>query len=164
MIQIILKELQEINTERSNKLLSIFNNTQSEVEESFYATTIFESFPKYISTLNIFSSQVEGELQRRLVETPLSFIRGKETAIFKSSPKQGIDFGGVLFHYVTKKPLIIFTVTKSSTGYVYNSSLYKEEENAYVDRISVNLTKTSLDKFYKSFFKALSEDVSNWEK
>lgn len=163
MIQIILQELKKINLDRSNKLLSIIENNQIEVEDSFYVTTIFESFKKYCIQTELFSNLIMGQFQKRLIETPLSFSRGKNSILFTSSFKQGVDFGGVLFHYITKQPLIIFTVTKESTKYMYNSLIWNEEQKTYIDKMSVNLTKTNLDTFYTTFFEALSQDISNWE-
>jgi hypothetical protein len=135
MLQIVINNLEGVDNKIAKDLLSVFKSEQSKVEEGFYESTIFGSQAEYSSTMSIFNSKMISSVNRKLVETPLVFVRGNCTGVWSSSIGQGVAFGFTLVDYVTKKPLIVCTITKNADKFDYKSITWDKETSVYIDGI-----------------------------
>jgi len=162
MIGIVLEKLSKIEDPTADKLLSIFKGTQTEVEESFYATTVFESQEKYQSLTGWLNGQVVGDVHKKIVETPLVFIRGKEQPVFCSTKNQGIAFGFTMVDYRNSTPLVIATVDMVSGKYEYKSTKLDKDTNKYVASEFSSVDCTNLKALVDMVLENLNNDVDKW--
>lgn len=158
MIQAVVTNLKKMENPISDKLLSIFDNTQTKVDSSFYTSTIFQSWMKYRDVMDSSCSDVEARLSKTVWNTPLSFVRGNCTTIFYSTDNQGVDFGITMVDYRTKKPLIVITVEKKS-DYQMKSLCF--EKGQYVEK-TTNVNPSNTKDLYESFFNELSSLVNKF--
>lgn len=165
MIQSIIEQLNKIENPISEKLVAINKNIQSEVGSNYYATTVFETYEKYAFEMQSFTMKLVGSNSKKLVETPLIFVRGGNTKpVWSSTKNQGIAFGATLVDYVSKQPLIVFVIDKDGENYSYKSIIFDITTKTYVTGESKNSSCSSIndlidfamlnanldiDKFYK---------------
>ncbi len=133
MINKVIAYLQKIENEASDKLLQIFEGKQDSVEDSFYAETVFKTQNEYGVLGSVLRGKIQGSFRAELVETPLTFVRGKEGPVFFSLKNQGIDFGFTLVDYRSSQPLVIVVVEFKDSKYEYKSIKFDSESNSYVD-------------------------------
>jgi hypothetical protein len=162
MISIVLNNLSKIENEVASKLLDIFYGKQEKVEDGFYESTVFGSESNYDKLKNSMNGLVVGSVHKKIVETPLVFIRAKENPVFCSQKEQGIAFGFTLVNYKNNYPLLLVVVDKDGSKYKYKSMKYDVETNTFVDSISQSKSCADFDKLMKHVLDNLEEDVKQW--
>ena len=162
MLQIAINNLEAIDNQIAKDLLSVFKGEQSKVEEGFYESTIFTSQAGYNSTMAIFNSKMISSVNRKLVETPLVFVRGNCTGVWSSSIGQGVAFGFTLVDYVTKKPLIVCTITKNADKFDYKSITWDKETGAYIDGISSSKKCNDTNELLKFVSEKINLDIDKF--
>ena len=162
MISKVISQLKTIDNPTAKKVLSIFEGTQPKCPPQFYSKTIFESQEQYNSMKGYLNSQIVGSVSRKMIETPLVFIRAKEQPVFCSTPEQGIAFGFTIVDYRSSNILVIVVIDKLSDKYEYKSIMFDKTSNSYIDsEESVNScadVKELLDKIIEN----LNSDVDKW--
>lgn len=162
MISIVLTNLEQIKDPTSDKLLSILEGKQEEVSESFYTETVFESQEKYQSLSGWLNGQIVGAVQKKMVETPLVFIRAKQQPVFTSAKNQGIAFGFTMVDYRSSKPLVVVTVEKNGTKYEYKSIFFDKETSKYAESEFSSVSCADLKALVDMVLENLNTDVDKW--
>jgi hypothetical protein len=162
MISIVLTNLEQIKDPTSDKLLSILEGKQEEVTESFYTETVFESQEKYQSLSGWLNGQVVGTVHKKMVETPLVFIRAKQQPVFTSAKNQGIAFGFTMVDYRSSKPLVVSTVEKNGDKYEYKSIIFDKETNKYTESEFSSVSCSDLKSLVDMVLESLNNDVDKW--
>jgi hypothetical protein len=163
MTGLIIDKLKAIDNPLAETLVKIVTNTLPSVEEGFYEGTIFESQDGYRRNSFQLVNGFQSHFGKELVETPLTFVRGREGAVWTASINQGITTGVVLFDYVTKTPLLLVVVDKDNSTYRYLSAKYNAETNTY-DQLS-NKTKaaTKIADLTKLISDNVAKDIKTFE-
>jgi hypothetical protein len=162
MISKVIEEISKIENATAEKLIAIFQNKQEEVAEDFYASTVFESEENYKRLKGYLNGKVVGSVQRKIIETPLVFIRSKEQPVFCSADKQGIAFGFTMVDYRSSKPLVIAVIDKVDENYEYKSIMYDKESNTYIDSESISGSCAELEALITMFVDAVNKDADKW--
>jgi hypothetical protein len=162
MIATVLEKLAKIEDPTAHKLLSILNGKEAEVKDSFYSKTVFESQEKYQSLTGWLNGQVIGSVHKKMVETPLVFIRAKQQPVFTSSKNQGIAFGFTMVDYRSSTPLVIVTVDIVSGKYEYKSTKLDNESNKYVESEFSSVDCSDLKALVDMVLENLNNDVDKW--
>jgi hypothetical protein len=157
MTGIIMNKLKAIEDPIAETLVKIITNTLPQVEESFYEDTVFESQDGYRRNNFQLVNAFQSHFGKELVETPLTFVRGREGAVWTAPIGQGITTGVVLFDYITKTPLLLVVVDKDGTTYRYQSVKYNLNTKVY-DPLT---NKTKAVKSIKELTTLISDNVSN---
>jgi hypothetical protein len=162
MIQKVINSIEKIDNNVAKDLLAIFNNTQPNVDEAYYTSTVFKTQEKYRSYNGILNGVVVGSVQKQMVETPLVFIRAKQQPVFCSEKNQGISFGFTMVDYRSSFPLVIVMVTKVDKNYEYKSIMFDKESNTFIDsETSIKACKT-IDDLLNHVSKYTIKDVAKW--
>ena len=162
MLQIVINDLQGIDNQIAKDLLSIFKGEQPKVEEGFYESTIFGSQVGYNSAMSYINGNIIGSVNKKIVETPLVFVRGNCTGIWSSSIGQGVAFGFTMVDYVSKKPLIVCTITKNADKFDYKSITWNKETSAYVDSINSSVDCTNINELLEFVSEKINLDIDKF--
>ena len=162
MIQKVINSLEKIDNKVAKDLLAIFNNTQPNVDEAYYASTVFETQDKYRNYNGVLNGAIVGPIQKQMVETPLVFIRAKQQPVFCSEKNQGISFGFTMVDYRSSESLVVVMVTKVDGGYEYKSIMLDKESNTFIDsETSVKACET-IDDLLNHVSEYTAKDVAKW--
>lgn len=163
MISRVIADLQRIEDTTAEKLVAIFSGTETKVEDSFYASTVFESQEKYNELKGYISGQVVGSVSKKMIETPLVFVRGKEQPVFCSYPTQGIAFGFTLVDYRSSKPLVVATVDNVGAEYEYKSVKWDSVTNTYTESEFSSMVCEDFKTLIDMVLENLNNDVDKWK-
>jgi hypothetical protein len=164
MISTVLNNLSKIDNEVASKLLDIFYGKQEKVEDGFYESTVFLSESNYDKMKNSINGSIVGSVHKKIVETPLVFIRSKENPVFCSQKEQGIALGFTLVNYTNNLPLVIAIVDKDGAKYKYKSIMYDVDTKTYIDSITSSKSCSDFEKLIKHINENLEKDVNKWYK
>jgi hypothetical protein len=162
MIAKVITSLGKIENTVSQKLLSIFTNKLEKVEQSYYSNSLFENQENYIKLSNQLNGRIVGSVHRKIVETPLVFIRGKENPVFFAGKDQGIDFGFTMVDYRTSQPLLIVNVEFKDSKFYYKSIIFNKESGQYITSLSKNKNCNDFNTLVDFVLEHLNTDVDFW--
>lgn len=162
MLNKVIENLKNIENQTSQKLVDIFTNKQEVVNESFYSSTIFGSQENYTKNEGFLNGQIIGPFQKKMVETPLVFIRAKQQPVFCSGLNQGIDFGFTMVDYRTSKPLVVVTVTYGNSEFKYESIMFDTETSTYTQSETATKTCTDINELISFVLENTEKDINKW--
>ena len=162
MIAIILSELKNIDNPMATKLVDLVNQNIPSVDDSTYETTVWESKENYGKKIGVLTSRLEGNFGKQLVETPLTFVRGQKGSVWSAQPGKGMTTGLVLFHYVTKTPLLLVLIDKETGGYSYKSLKLNSTTKQYESLTDETQSFTDFKDFIEFCGSKLSSDIETF--
>lgn len=147
MLTLVINQVSKLKNKEADDFLEVCNNSGAEVEDAYYTETVFESREKYALHISRIKSNVAGAIKKSMIETPLAFVRGSRLGELNSSfPGKGIKLAYTLIDYRSKKPLIIASIDKVGSAYVYSAQVFEKETNSYRADIT-NLTCESIQEY-----------------
>jgi hypothetical protein len=126
------------------KSVAIEENDLPTVDDSYYATTVFETFKGFETNIPRFERYILGSIRKSLVETPLMPERGNGRKAFYANKNKGVSWGFRLVDYRSNNPLLTVVVDKVGTQYSYSSVIYNPSTKQFED--SQSATNTASDK------------------
>lgn len=162
MLNKVIEGLKGIDSPVSKKLFDIFTKNQSVVGDDFYSSTIFKEEGNYNKNKTMISGKIFGTFQKKIVETPLVFIRGKELPIFFSADDQGIDFGFTMVDYITSKPLLVVTLLFDKLGVKYESIMFDVKTSTYISSTVVNKVCDDINDLVSFIIENANNDIDKW--
>ncbi len=127
-----------------------------------YLDSVASTQENYNNYKGVLNGAIVGTVHKKMVETPLTFIRAKEQPVFCSGKDQGTSFGFTLVDYRSSTPLVIAVIRKSENGYLYSSIMLDKESNSYIT--SENLVKDcdSIKALTDYVSESVNLDVDKW--
>ena len=163
MIQLVLEQLKKIDNPNVEKLLNIFSNKLPKVNSNYYNDTIFGSQENFDKTKPNFNVKIPGITNLKIWESPLTYLRGGNVGqVFFAGKNQGVAFGFVLVHYITKQPLLIVNVDKDNTQSKYLSTRYDDQTKTYVESINENCDCTNTNELFDFVILQLNKDIDKF--
>jgi hypothetical protein len=163
MTGLIIDKLKAIDNPVAETLVKIVTNTLPQVEEGFYEGTVFGSQDNYKRNSFQLVNAFQKHFGKELVETPLTFVRGREGSVWTASFNQGITTGVVLFDYVAKTPLLLVVVDKDDSTYRYVSAKYNQETNTYEPLSNKTKAAKSIAELSKLISDNIAKDIKTFE-
>jgi hypothetical protein len=163
MTGLIIDKLKAIDNPLAETLVNIVTKALPSVEEGFYEGTIFESEEGYRRNSFQLVNAFQGHFGKELVETPLTFVRGREGAVWTAVAGQGIKTGVVLFDYISKTPLLLAVVDKDGTTYRYKSVKFDSETKSYTQLTNKTKAAKSISELAKLVSDNISADIKTFE-
>lgn len=163
MIQIILENLKKVDSPLATTLLDIATDNLEVVQDSFYTSTVFESKDNYKKNSFQLSNAYQSCFNESLAKTDLAFVRGQGGPVFLAKPGKGMVTGVVLFHYVTKEPLLLVVVDKSSSSYVYQSVKYNTETKKFNALSNKSIGATTIKELTTFISDNLTSDIKTFK-
>jgi hypothetical protein len=157
-----IKNLKETENPIAKTLLAILENTLPLVEDSFYESTIYGSKADYNKNVFQVKQAFMSNFGKQLVNTPLTFVRDNNGAVWSATAGQGIVTGVMLFHYVTKQPLFLATIDKDADGYKYESAKYNEKTKTFDSLTSKNKAAASIKELSDFLKDSVGKDIATF--
>jgi hypothetical protein len=144
------------------KSVQIAKSDLDNVDESYYATTVFNSRNEFQKSMKSFDNFIFGSIRRKIHESPLIPDRGATRRVLFPRRQQGVAFTFYLNDYRTNRPLLTVVVDKNEEGYYYNSAVYDAETKDYVDRTQASIAAQNTSELLQFVTEKLNQDIDEF--
>jgi hypothetical protein len=144
------------------KSLQIAKSDLDNVDDNYYAETVFGSRIEFEKSMKSFDNFIFGSIRRKIHETPLIPDRGATKKVLFPRRTKGVAFTFYLNDYKTNKPLLAVVVDKTESGYSYNSAVYDTQTKDYTDRTQALSTATTTNELLEFVVEKLNADIDDF--
>jgi len=144
------------------KSLQIAKSDLDNVDDNYYAETVFGSRIEFEKSMKSFDNFIFGSIRRKIHETPLIPDRGATKKVLFPKRTKGVAFTFYLNDYKTNKPLLAVVVDKAESGYSYNSAVFDAQTKDYVNRTQASIAAENPNELLQFVTAKLNEDIDEF--
>jgi predicted HTH domain antitoxin len=158
---ILFEQKATTQNEVAKRGMDIYFNQLEKTDESIY-TGIFPTYNDWRASMVYYGSKLSASMKSELLKTDLEIVRGNERRVNFGGKNTTTDFAFILNNYMSKKPVLIGVVSKSSGGFLYRTSKFNNATKDYVDAINKQLTDNSREELIQKVAIELKQEIQSF--